>query len=193
MQPLRLVSLMLLCLPLTAFAAAEHFTIDPHHTFPNFTISHLGFSTMHGRFGKTEGTITMDKAHHTGSVDVTIDASSIDTGYQKRDDDLRAPDFLDVVEFPKITFKSTKVTLSHATTTATVRGDLSIKGVTKPVTLKVRRIHCGINPLDPRKKQYRCGFDATTRIKRSDFNVKYGLPLIGDEMHLSFEVEAIRD
>jgi polyisoprenoid-binding protein YceI len=74
--------------------AAESFTIDPLHTFPNFTIDHLGFSTMHGRFGKTSGKLTVDEAKHSGSVEVVIDAASVDTGYIKRDDHLRSPDFL---------------------------------------------------------------------------------------------------
>jgi len=78
--------------------AADTYTIDPNHTFPNFTISHLGFSTMYGRFGKTSGAITMDEKRTTGSVDIVIDASSVDTGMQKRDDHLRSPDFLNVVE-----------------------------------------------------------------------------------------------
>lgn len=186
-------ALILMCLPSASFAAQEHFTIDPLHTFPNFTVNHLGFSTMHGRFGKTKGTITMDKNAGTGSVDVVIDATSISTGYSKRDDDLQAPGFLDAVEFPDITYKSTKVTLTGDATSATVHGNLTIKGVTRPVTLKVDSIHCGINPMDPKKQQYRCGFDATAKIKRSDFNVKADLPLIGDDLNLSFEVEAIRD
>lgn len=187
------LALILMCLPTASFAAQEHFTIDPLHTFPNFTVNHLGFSTMHGRFGKTKGTITMDKQAKTGSVDVVIDASSISTGYGKRDDDLLAPGFLDAVEFPDITYKSTKVTLNDDASSATVEGNLTIKGVTKPVTLTVDSIHCGINPMDPKKQQYRCGFNATSRIMRSDFNVKAGLPLIGNELNLSFEVEAIRD
>ncbi len=191
MCKLRLVLIASLCLPLTAFAAKEHYTIDPYHTFPNFTISHLGFSTMHGRFGQTKGTIVMDRDNKTGSVEVVIDASSIDTGYKKRDDDLRAPDFLNVVEFPEITYKSTKVTLNDDASAGTVDGNLTIKGVTNPVTLKIDHIHCGPNPF--RKTQYRCGFNATAHIKRSDFNVKYGLPLIGDDMDLAFEVEAVRD
>jgi polyisoprenoid-binding protein YceI len=186
-------ALLMLCLPVSALAAEEHFTIDPLHTFPNFTINHLGFSTMHGRFGATKGTLIMDKEHDTGSVNVVIDAASVNTGYKKRDDHLRSPDFLNVVEFPDITYKSTKVTLMNDASSARVEGDLTIKGVTKPVTLDVKRIHCGINPMDPKKQQYRCGFDATAKIKRSDFGVTFAVPAIGDEMGLEFEVEAIRD
>ena len=92
-----------------AVMAADNYTIDPLHTFPNFTISHLGFSTMHGRFGKTSGKLTLDMAKHTGSVEVVIDASSVNTGFVKRDDHLRSPDFLNAAEFPDITYKSSKV------------------------------------------------------------------------------------
>ena len=192
---MRKLQLMLIFIfaPSISFAAQEHFTIDPLHTFPNFTVNHLGFSTMHGRFDKTKGTITMDKEAKTGSVDVVIDASSISTGFNKRDDDLLAPGFLDAVEFPDITYKSTSVKLNDDASGGTVQGNLTIKGVTKPVTLTVDGIHCGINPMDPKKQQYRCGFNATGKIMRSDFGVKAGLPLIGDELDLAFEVEAIRD
>ena len=193
----KLVSLVVFAvLPVSAIAA-DSFTIDPHHTFPNFTIDHNGFSTIHGRFGKTKGKLMVDEAKHTGSVDVVIDASSVDTGYVKRDDHLRSPDFLNATEFPEITYKSTKVTIngnpSGRDATATVEGNLTISGVTKPVILNVKRMHCGINPMDPKKQQYRCGFDAVAKIKRSDFGVKFGIPAIGDEMNLVLDAEAVRD
>ena len=163
-------------LPITT-VAAESYTIDPLHTFPNFTISHLGFSTMHGRFGKTSGKLTIDEAKHNGSVEVVIDAASVDTGFIKRDDHLRSPDFLNANEFPEITYKSTKVTI-NPDSSAVVEGNLTISGVAKPVSLNVKRMHCGINPMDPKKEQYRCGFDAETTIKRSDFGVKFApIPL----------------
>ena len=183
-------------LPMSVMAA-DSYTIDPLHTFPNFTINHLGFSTMHGRFGKTTGTLTVDEAKHTGSVEVVIDASSVDTGYIKRDDHLRSPDFLNATEFPEITYKSSKVAIkgdpSNGGATAVVEGKLTISGVSKAVTLDVKRMNCGINPMDPKKQQYRCGFDAEAKIKRSDFGVKFALPAIGDDMNLDLEVEAVRD
>jgi len=178
-------------LPATVLAA-ESFTVDPNHTFPNFTINHLGFSTMHGRFGQTTGKLTVDDAKHTGSVDVVIDAASVDTGFNKRDDHLRSPDFLNAKEFPEITYKSTKVTINQDSS-AVVEGNLTLAGVTKPVTLNVKRMNCGINPMDPKKQQYRCGFDAEAKIKRSDFGVKFAIPGIGDDMDIALEVEAVRD
>jgi len=170
-------------------AYAASYTIDPSHTYPYFEISHLGFSTMRGRFDKTSGKLTMDLAKKTGSVDITIDAASISTAHAKRDKHLRSPDFLNAAEYPAITFKSSKVTFT-SDTTITVVGDLTITGVTKPVTLEVTKIVCGNNPYN---KKPQCGFDAHTSFKRSDFGVKYGLPGIGDEMKINFEVEAFKD
>jgi polyisoprenoid-binding protein YceI len=172
--------------PMSGMAAS--YTIDPAHTYPNFTINHLGFSTLHGRFGKTSGKLSMDKEKGTGSVEVVIDVASVDTGFKKRDDHLRSPDFFNAVEFPEITFKSTKVTFQGEG--ATVVGDLTIKGVTKSVTLAVDSINCGVHPFS--KKQV-CGFNATTQIKRSDFGVKYALPAVGDDVSLTLEVEATKD
>lgn len=186
------VVLALAAMPLSGFAAQESYTIDPLHTFPNFTIDHLGFSTMHGRFGKTTGKLTVDREKGTGSVDVKIDAASVNTGFDKRDDHLRSPDFLNVVEFPEITYKSTKVTIKPDKT-GVVEGNLTLAGVTKPVRLDVKRMNCAINPMDPKKEKFVCGIDATAKIKRSDFGVKFALPAVGDEMNIALEVEAIRD
>lgn len=175
-----------LLLPVSSMAAS--YTIDPAHTYPNFTINHLGFSTLHGRFDKTSGKLSMDRDKGTGSVEVTIDVASVSTGFKKRNDHLRSPDFFNAVEFPEITFKSTKVTFQGKG--ATVVGDLTIKGVTKSVTLTVDSINCGVHPFS--KKEV-CGFNATTQLKRSDYGVKYALPAVGDDISLTLEVEATKD
>lgn len=169
--------------------AAESYQIDPFHTYPNFKINHLGFSSMFGRFDKTEGQLTIDWEKKTGTVDIVIDADSISTGMKKRDDHLRSPDFLNTAEFPEITYKSTKVTINDDKS-AKVDGNLTLMGTTKPVTLHVERINCGDHPM--RQGTYVCGFDATASLKRSDFGVTYALPAVGDEMDLFVEVEAIR-
>ena len=187
-----IIASVLMALPLVSFAAAEQFTIDPTHTYPHFKINHLGFSTLQGRFNHTSGKLTVDTAKKTGSVDIVIDATSIDTGFQKRDDHLRSPDFLNAAEFPEITYQSSKVKI-NADNSAIVNGTLSIMGTSKSVTLDVSKMNCGIHPMDPKKQKYVCGFDATAKIKRSDFGIKYGIPAIGDEMELSFEVEAVRN
>lgn len=182
------LSFVLAASSVNVFAAAESYTIDPEHTYPNFTINHLGFSTMHGRFGATQGKLSWDKAAKTAMVDIKIDAASVDTGFKKRDDHLRSPDFLSVTEFPEITYKSSKVTFSGDKPTI-VEGNLTIKGVTKPVTLTIKRMNCAVHPM---KKIDVCGFDATGKIKRSDFGVNFALPAVGDEMELALEVEAIK-
>ncbi len=173
---------------ITMAASADSYTIDPSHTYPNFTINHLGFSTMHGRFGKTSGTLNLDQAKGTGSVEIVVDMASVDTGFKKRDDHLRGPDFFNIKEFPTMTFKSTKVAFKGKG--AVVTGKLTIKGVTKTVQLDVASINCGVHPFN---KKHVCGFDATTSIKRSDFGIKYGLPAIGDEMNIQIEVEAVKN
>lgn len=172
----------------TTAAMAGSYTIDPTHTYPNFTINHLGFSTMHGRFGKTSGSLNLDQAKGTGSVDITVDMASVDTGFKKRDDHLRSPDFFNAIEFPTMTFKSTKVVFKGKG--AVVTGNLTIKGVTKSVKLDIPSINCGVHPFN---KKHVCGFDASTSIKRSDFGIKYGLPAIGDEMNIRIELEAVKN
>ncbi|MFC1750434.1 YceI family protein [Pseudomonadota bacterium] len=184
----KLVLAAALALPVSVFAA-EHYVIDSAHTYPNFEINHLGFSTMHGRFNKTTGALEIDWAKNSGSVDITIEAASIDTGFKKRDDHLRGPDFINAAEFPEITYKSTSVKI-NANKTAVVKGMLTIMDVSKPVTLNVKGINCGNHPF--KKTDYVCGFDAEGAFKRSDFGVTYGQPAIGDEMKLHIEVEAKR-
>lgn len=178
----------LLALPFSAMGGSDTYIIDSTHTYPYFKVSHLGFSTLQGRFNKTTGSLKIDIAAKIASVDIIIDAASIDTAMAKRDKHLRGPDFLNTAEFPEITYKSTKIKFK-GDTMATVEGKLTMMGVTKPVTLKVTHIKCGVNPLN--KKQV-CGFDAEGKLKRSDYGMKYGLPAIGDEMTLSFEVEAVK-
>ena len=172
-----------------ASAAPETYTLDPTHTYPHFAVSHLGFSTMLGRFDKTSGKLTIDHAAKTGSVDVTIESASLNTGMQKRDDHLRSPDFFNAAEFPKITYKSTAVKFKGDAPT-TVEGNLTLLGVTKPVTLTVTAFKCGAHPMSQKAM---CGIDATAQMKRSDFGMKYGLPNVGDDLKLTFEVEAYKD
>ena len=182
------ISLLIVLYAVSMTVLADSYTIDPKHTYPNFSINHLGFSTMHGQFEKTTGSLSLDQAKGTGSVNVVIQMASVSTGLKKRDDHLRGPDFFNAVEFPTMTFKSTKVSFKGKG--AVVTGNLTIKGVTKAVDLEVASINCGVHPFN---KKHVCGFDATTSIKRSDFGIKYGLPAIGDKMDIQIEVEAIKN
>ena len=183
-------SLALALLAGNALAAAESFTLEPSHTYPYWSVRHMGFSTMQGRFNTTSGTLTLDREAKTGAVSVTIDATSIDSGHQKRDEHLKGPDFFNVKEFPSITFVSTGVKFD-GDKPVEVSGNLTLLGVTKPAVLKVESISCGNNPM--RKVEYRCGFEASMQVKRSDFGMSYGVPAIGDEIKLAFEIEAIRN
>jgi len=181
---------------LTALAAlpasallANSYTVDPGHTYVSFAINHLGFSTMRGQFDKQSGSLEYAPDTKTASVTIEIEASSIDTGHAKRDEHLTSPDFLNAVENPTITFKSTKTGWSGNKLTS-VTGDLTILGVSKPVTLKVNSIVCGQHPFN---KKELCGFDAEASIKRSDFGVNYGIPAIGEVMDLNIELEAYKN
>ncbi len=180
--------LLLAALPFAA-QANDSYTIDPPHTYAHFTVNHLGFSTMHGRFDKTSGKATLDLAAKTGSVEITIESASVNTGFAKRDDHLKSPDFFNAVEYPAITFKSKKFNFK-GDAVASIDGELTMLGVTRPVTLTVTEFKCGTNPMS---KKYECGAGATAQIKRSEFGMKTFLPAIGDDVKLEFEIEANKD
>jgi polyisoprenoid-binding protein YceI len=183
-----LISGVALLLPVTFANAADTFDVDPSHTYPYFEVNHLGFSTLRGRFNETSGTFTLDMKNKTGSVDIVVKVASIDTAHEKRDKHLRSPDFFNAAEFPNMTFKSKKVTINDDKT-AKVDGEVTIMGVTKPLTLDVKSINCGTHPFN--KKEV-CGFDAEAKLKRSDFGMNYGLPGIGDEITLLIEMEGFK-
>lgn len=180
--------LLTFALPLPVMAA-DSYTVDPAHTYPHFSISHMGFSTMHGRFDSSSGKITLDSAAKTGTVDIAIDASSVSTGFAKRDNHLKSPDFFNAAEFPTISYKSSSIKFKGETP-ASVPGSLTLLGVTKPVTLTIDSFKCGTNPMN---KKEECGAAATAQIKRSDFGMKAFLPGVGDDVKLEFEIEAYKD
>ena len=185
-----------LATPLAAAAQAENYTIDPIHSFTYFGIDHFGVATIRGRFNKSSGKFTIDRAGKKGSLELTIEAASIDTGDldkgsrpRSRDEHLRSPDFFNVVEFPRITYSASNVKFS-GDNPAEVEGQLTMLGVTKPVTLKVDRWTCRDNPMSKRPM---CGGDASSTLKRSEFGMKFGIPAIGDEVRLMIGVEAYKD
>ena len=130
----------------SAFAAPETFNVEPTHTYPRFEYSHFGYSNQQQRFDKTSGKIVLDRGAHTGSVDVTIDATSVNTGYALFNQHIQAEDYFDTAKFPTITFKSTKVKFEGGKPVA-VDGNLTIKGVTRPVTLTVTSFHSMPHPM----------------------------------------------
>lgn len=171
-----------------ALAAPATYVVDPTHTFARFSYSHFGLSTQLSKFNKTSGTVVLDKAARTASVDIVIDTTSVDTGYATFNEHIQAPDFLDTAQFPTATFKSTKVDFAGDKPTA-IHGNLTIKGVTKPVTLKVTNF---VNMPHPMLKKDAIGADATTVIKRSEFNAGKYAPNVGDEVTISVALEAVR-
>ena len=167
--------------------AADKYDIDPTHTQVQFTYNHMGFSNITGRFDEVSGDFQFDAADPTqSSVSITIPVASISTGVDKLDEHLLKADFFDATQFPTATFKSTGVTAAGEGKLA-VAGDLTIHGVTRPVVLDVTINGVGEHPM---RKLPAAGFDASAKIKRSDFGVGAYVPAVGDEVTLSITVEA---
>jgi polyisoprenoid-binding protein YceI len=173
----------------TAFAAPETFAIDGTHSFPRFSYSHLGYSTQLSRFNKTSGKIVLDKEAKTGTVDVLIDMKSVDTGFAVFDEHIQGEDFLDTGKFPTATFKSTKVRFEGDKPVA-IEGNLTIKGVTRPVTLNVSSFQRMPHPM---MKRDAIGANASTKISRTEFNAGKHAPYVGDEVTIDIAVEAVKE
>jgi len=187
-----------LAFPLAAASAPESYTVDPYHTYPYFMVGHFGVGNMMGRFDKTTGKITIDTAAKTGSVDLVVETASITTGDNERgarprsrDEHLRTADFFNVQEFPRMSYKGT-ATRFNGEAPAQLDGQLTLLGVSKPLTLAVDNWKC---MPDPRTKgqRYFCGGNASGKIKRSEFGMKFGIPAVSDEITLNIMVEAFRD
>jgi len=178
-----------LCLSLIGNALADTFTIDSKHTFPSFEVSHIGFSTQRGRFDRTSGTVSLDEKAKKGSIEVSIEAGSIDTGLTELEDKLKSAEFFDTAKHPAITFKSDKLEFAGVVPVA-AEGTLTLLGVAKPLRLAIDHFHCGIHPIN---KRHTCGADASGAIKRSDFGLSAFLPAIGDKVKIKIQVEAVKD
>ena len=170
-------------------AAPETYDIDTNHSMPRFSYSHLGYSVQLSRFDKISGKITLDRAAKTGSVDVTIDTTSVDSGFPMFNGHLQGEDFFDTAKYPTATFTSNSVKFD-GDKVASVDGNLTIKGVTKPVTLTVQSFLCMPHPM---LKKDACGATATAVIKRSDFNMSKYVPYVSDEVTLTLPVEAVKE
>ncbi|MBL8250868.1 MAG: polyisoprenoid-binding protein [Candidatus Competibacter sp.] len=172
-----------------AQAAPEKYVLDNSHTYPYFEVVHLGWSTTRGLFHKTSGAATLDFAAKTGSVEVVIDAGSLDTAYPKRDEHLRGEDFFDVAKYPTIAYRADRIQF-EGNKPVKAEGQLTLRGITKPVTLAFTRFKCGEHPIA--KKHY-CGGDATATIKRSDFGMGAFPNAVSDDVKLSIAIEAARE
>jgi polyisoprenoid-binding protein YceI len=171
---------------LSANAATSTWQIDPAHTAAQFAVKHLMISTVRGEFKGVTGTVTWDDQDVTkSSVNVTIDATTVDTGTAMRDNDLKSPNFFDVAKFPTITFKSTKIEQAGAGKLK-VAGDLTIHGVTKSVVLDVEGPSASIK--DPWGNT-RAAIGATTKVNRQDFGVSGAGTAVGDDIGITIDME----
>lgn len=171
-----------------AMAQVETYELEKPHTQILFFADHLGFSKSMGRFLDFDGTINFDRATPENSnVEVVIKTASIEMNDQKWNEHLKNADFFNVEKFPEMTFKSTGIEITGENL-ASMSGDLTLLGVTKPVVLDVTFNKCDKHPMGGHNV---CGFSATSMITRSEWGMKYGLPMVGDEVEIRIEVEAI--
>lgn len=173
-----------------ALAEIEIYTLEKPHSQILFFVNHLGFSHSSGRFLDFDGKIEFNRSEPAkSSVDVAIKTDSVEMNDEKWNEHLKGDDFFKVASFPAMTFKSTGIEITGEDT-GLITGDLTMLGVTKPVTLDVKFNKAGKHPFG---EQYAAGFSATADIKRSEFGMNYGLPAVGDNVEIRIEVEAIRE
>jgi polyisoprenoid-binding protein YceI len=170
--------------------AADTYQLDPNHTYPSFAADHFGgLSVWRGKFTKSTGTVTLDLAAKTGSVEVTIDPASVDTGNAKLDEHLQKPEFFDVAKFPTATYKGTQIKFDGDKPVEVI-GQLTMHGVTKPLDLKIESFKCMMHPMLKREV---CGVEASADFKRDEFGIdfgkKYGFNM---DTKLQIQAEAIK-
>jgi len=186
-----LLGILVAAIAFPAVAAEESFVVEPVHSQPTFETRHIGMSPQRGNFGKVSGKVTLDRAEKKGTVDITIDATSIRTFDTRLDAIVKGERFFNVEKFPTLTFKSDKMTFDGDRPVG-VEGDLMMIGVTKPVSFKVVNFVCGENPFN---KKPMCGAEATATIKRSDWGMTNGLNVNNpsDEIKLMIPVEGYKE
>lgn len=186
-KPLATTAILLATIAGGVHAAPVTYQIDASHTFPRFSYSHFGLSTQLSSFGRTSGMVVYDAEARTGSVEITIDMKSVNTGFDDFNGHIQSEDFLHTAEFPTATFKSTKVVFD-GDKPKSIDGVLTIKGVSKPVTLTVTSFLAMPHPM---VKKPALGGNAFTTIKRSEFNAGKFAPYVGDEVRIDIAIEAI--
>jgi polyisoprenoid-binding protein YceI len=177
----------LLALAAPAFGE-ETYRVDPLHTTTTFSVSHLGLSQQRGSFGKTTGMVVIDREGKKGSIDVAIDASSVTSGSASRETLLRGEDYFDVARYPMISFKSSDLKFNGDALVA-ADGELTMRGVTKPVSLSVADFRCAIHPAT---KKPACGAEVTATVKRSEFGMIKNQASTADEVKIAVAIEAIQ-
>ena len=190
MKHLKLFSLataLLVSVITQATAAPVTYQVDPSHTYPRFSYSHFGLSNQLSSFRKTTGTVTFDAKAKTGQADITIDMTTVNTGLADFDEHLRAEDFFDTAKHPTANFKSTRV-LFEGDKPSSIEGLLTIKGITKAVTLTITSFIAMEHPM---VKRPAIGANAFTVIKRSEFGAGKYAPFVGDDVRIDIAIEAI--
>jgi polyisoprenoid-binding protein YceI len=184
MNRIALASLATLLTP-AAFATPVTYILDPHHTYPSFAADHMGgLSVWRGKFTDSSGKVVYDKDAKSGSIEVTVNMSSVDTGYAKLDEHVKSAEVLDASKFPTATFSGQFTQFNGATPTV-AKGTLTLHGVTKPLTLKIDSFMCKPNPMT--KKEV-CGADASATFNRSDFGITFG-DAYGFKMWVKLEIQ----
>ena len=166
----------------------ETYRIDPLHTTSTFSVSHLGLSMQRGSFGRTTGSVVLDRAAKSGSVDVAIDVTSITSGSPPRETMLKGEDYFNAAQFPLITFKSTSLKFDGDNVVG-AEGELTMRGVTRPVTLSVADFKCAIHPAT---KKPACGAEVTANLKRSEFGMTKNLASTADDVHIAIAIEVLQ-
>lgn len=187
MKLARLVGLVLAAAAPLAMAQTTTWKADPYHSEVDFTVQHLGITNVHGRFGKVDATLEWDEADPAkSSVHATIDVTGVDTGVTPRDNDLKSDHFFNVAQYPTATFVSTSVEKTGSG--LEVHGNLTLKGVTKPVVLHVDGPTGPVTGMD---KKPHMGFEAKTTINRADFGIAAGMPsaMVSDEVQLEIDLD----
>ncbi len=172
----------------SSLAAVENYTIEPSHTYPSFEASHMGISMWRGKFNTTAGKVALDRAARTGTVDISIDASSIDFGHDKMNEHARGEDFFNTEKYPTVTYKGKIVFKGKLP--SSVDGELTLLGVTKPVKLKINSFKCIEHPM---LKKEDCGADLSGQFDRADFGMNYGAKYGPTLARLAIQVEALKD
>ncbi len=171
----------------TALAAPQTYVVDSKHTFPRFSYSHFGYSTQLSSFTHTRGTVVFNAQAKSGAVDIEIDMTSVNTGSSEFNQHIQGPDFFDTAQFPTASFKSTQIIFAGDQPNA-IEGTLTIKGISKPVTLTLTSFQAMSHPM---LKRPAVGANAFTLIKRSEFNAGKYAPYVGDEVRIDIALEAV--
>ena len=185
---LRLACLLLATLARPAVAEPVVYTLDPSHSFVNFELMHFGTSTIRGRFGPVQGTVTLDRAAGQGRVSLALDTASVSTGLRVFDARIREGDLLASAAFPQASFVAEHFRFD-GDRLAEVRGEFTLRGVSQPLSLFARHFACERRALLQREV---CGGDFEAEIQRSAFGASFGLPFVGDRVRLLVQVEGIR-